>query len=149
MSARSLFVAICLFWAGMLVGVSFIATPAKFLAPSLSLPVALEVGRHTFATFTKVEAAAALACFGLTLLMSTRRVAMSVAATLAILLGIQAFALTPELDRRVAMYIAGQVPPVSMLHAVYVGIELLKLIVLIGAAIVLSRSNAEVRSAND
>lgn len=28
-------------WAGLLLGVSFLATPVKFLAPSLSLPVAL------------------------------------------------------------------------------------------------------------
>lgn len=31
-------------WAGLLLGVSFLATPVKFLAPSLSLPVALDVG---------------------------------------------------------------------------------------------------------
>src|SRR5665648_1182454 len=42
-------------WIGMLVGVSFLATPAKFLAPSLTLPVALDVGRHTFSVFNRVE----------------------------------------------------------------------------------------------
>jgi hypothetical protein len=40
-------------WLGLLLGVSFLATPAKFLAPSLALPVALDVGRHTFAVFNK------------------------------------------------------------------------------------------------
>lgn len=35
---------VALFWAGMLAGVSFLATPVKFEAASLSLPVALEVG---------------------------------------------------------------------------------------------------------
>ena len=30
-------------WAGLLMGVSFVATPVKFLAPSLSLAVALDV----------------------------------------------------------------------------------------------------------
>ena len=34
-------------WLGLLLGVAFLATPAKFLAPGL-LPVALDVGR-TFA----------------------------------------------------------------------------------------------------
>lgn len=42
-------------WLGLLLGVSFLATPAKFLAPSLTLPVALDVGRHTFFIFNKVE----------------------------------------------------------------------------------------------
>jgi hypothetical protein len=47
--------ALALLWAGMLIGVSFLATPAKFLAPSLILPVALDVGRQTFGLFSLVE----------------------------------------------------------------------------------------------
>jgi hypothetical protein len=35
-------------WAGLLLGVSFVATPAKFLAPSLPMTQALDVGRWTF-----------------------------------------------------------------------------------------------------
>ena len=35
-------------WAGLVLGVSFVATPVKFLAPSLSLADALAVGRVTF-----------------------------------------------------------------------------------------------------
>ncbi len=42
-----------LIWAGVALGVAFVATPAKFLAPSLSLPVALDVGRHTFAVYDR------------------------------------------------------------------------------------------------
>ena len=42
-------------WFGMLLGVSFLATPAKFLAPSLTLGVALDIGRQTFAILNKVE----------------------------------------------------------------------------------------------
>jgi hypothetical protein len=47
--------AIALLWCGLLLGVSFLATPAKFMAPSLSLVVALDVGRQTFAVMNKVE----------------------------------------------------------------------------------------------
>ena len=43
------------FWAGIVIGVSFIATIAKFDAPSLTLPVALDVGRHTFAPLARIE----------------------------------------------------------------------------------------------
>lgn len=42
-------------WLGMLIGVSFIATPVKFQAGSLSLPVALDVGRVTFHLFSRIE----------------------------------------------------------------------------------------------
>ena len=51
-----------LFWAGFLAGVSFLATPIKFTAPRLALPVALDVGRVTFAALNKVEIAAASYC---------------------------------------------------------------------------------------
>ena len=37
-----------LIWAGIIFGVSLLATPAKFLAPDLSLTEALQVGRVTF-----------------------------------------------------------------------------------------------------
>lgn len=44
-----------LLWAGIILGVSFIATPAKFLAPDLSLIEALQVGRATFRVLGVVE----------------------------------------------------------------------------------------------
>lgn len=48
---------VALVWAGMVLGVSFLATAAKFLVPSLPRPVALDVGRHTFQVFGWVEMA--------------------------------------------------------------------------------------------
>jgi hypothetical protein len=42
-------------WAGFLVGLSFLAMPVKFMAPSLTLPVALDVGRQTFFVFNRSE----------------------------------------------------------------------------------------------
>jgi len=35
-------------WMGIVIGVSFLATPVKFTADSLTRPVALDVGRATF-----------------------------------------------------------------------------------------------------
>ena len=45
----------CACWAGVVIGVSFIATVAKFSAPTLTRPVALDVGRHTFAALARIE----------------------------------------------------------------------------------------------
>jgi hypothetical protein len=42
-------------WAGVLIGVSFLAAPAKFGAAGLSLPVAMEVGRREFGTLNHAE----------------------------------------------------------------------------------------------
>src|SRR5699024_5442989 len=46
---------VALIWLGMLLGVSGLATPIKFQAVSLTLPVALDVGQTTFAAFNKME----------------------------------------------------------------------------------------------
>lgn len=42
-------------WAGVLLGISFVATPAKFLAPSLPMVQALDVGRWTFHVLAWIE----------------------------------------------------------------------------------------------
>lgn len=61
---------VALLWGGIVIGSSFIATPAKFMAPDLSLPVALEVGRATFHTLMYGEVV--LAIIGLTLVLLSR-----------------------------------------------------------------------------
>src|SRR5690606_35153067 len=43
---------VTLLWLGLLLGVSFLATPVKFAAPTLTLAVALDVGRVTFGLFS-------------------------------------------------------------------------------------------------
>jgi len=44
-----------LVWAGLVIGVSLLATPVKFLAPDLSLEHALQVGRVTFRAMGATE----------------------------------------------------------------------------------------------
>lgn len=130
---------IAVFAAGMLVGVSFLATPVKFLAPSLTLPVALDVGRQTFAIFNKTEWATSAALLLLVLAGSRNRIAAAGAIVVAILVAVEATWLLPELDRRVGEIIAGRTPPPSMLHEVYIWIEAVKLLALVVVAIAIAR----------
>jgi hypothetical protein len=130
-----------LLWAGLAIGVAFLATPAKFLAPSLTLPVALDVGRYTFRVYNGVEVGllVCLAAFGLWSCSRWRwylRLAVPAAVVLA-----QAFWLIPELDVRVAA-IQGGAPqaPLSNLHSVYVTAEVIKVLWLLGAGLVVSAS---------
>jgi len=46
-----------LIWFGAIVGLSFIATPAKFLVPELDMATAIRVGRATFDVFFYFECA--------------------------------------------------------------------------------------------
>lgn len=119
-------------WAGFLAGVSFLATPIKFTAPSLDLPVALDVGRVTFAALNKTEIAAAAVL--LVLVLAAGRSAWNIggAVLLAALVGIQTVWLLPLLDARVGIIMSGGTPPESSLHLFYVLAEGLKLLLLVG-----------------
>ena len=135
-------------WLGLLLGVSFLATPVKFLAPSLTLPVALDVGRHTFAVFSKVEWVLA-ALLLLLLLIGPHSWLGRVAAIIAALLVlVETVWLLPILDQRVSLIIAGQVPPVSNDHDVYIAIDVAKLIALTLVACVTARQLSRQSSAS-
>ena len=116
-------------WLGLLLGVSFLATPVKFSAPSLTLPVALEIGRATFAVFNKVEWGTLVLLF---ILARAARISRETWSALGLggILAVQTFWLLPILDRRLGEIIAGGVAPASYHHRAYIAVELAKLILL-------------------
>jgi hypothetical protein len=117
----------------MVLGVSFLATPIKFRAESLTLPVALDVGRTTFHAFGKVEWVLSLVLVALAVRSRTELQPVDwflIALVLIIVVG-QALWLIPRLDLRVAAIIAGETPPPSHLHTVYAGAEFAKAMVLL------------------
>lgn len=113
-------------WAGSLFGVAFLATPAKFLAPSLSLPVAVDVARWTFRAHAYVEWGV-LAIAGILLVILLRRkeiglvglTALCLAAVF-VSLACETLLLRPLLDVRVETIIQGGSVPESSLHTVYI-----------------------------
>jgi hypothetical protein len=132
-SATSLFVAIL--WLGLLLGVSFLATPVKFQAPSLDLPTALEVGRVTFALFCKVEWGL-FALLALSMFLAPPRVWRW--ACLAALLGIMMLEtcwLLPILDARVSEVISGTDIPGTHHHFLYIAAESVKAVLLLALSI--------------
>ena len=72
MLLRRLLVFLGLVWLGMILGVSFVATPLKFQAPSVTLPIGLDIGRLVFGVFNKIEIAFAL-MMALLVLLSKQR----------------------------------------------------------------------------
>jgi len=132
--ADALSLAIALVWAGMLIGVSFVATPIKFSAPGLSLPVALEVGRVTFHLFTRIEWGLAAVLF-LASVSGTSWVRSTLAVLLAGVVVAQAAWLLPALDARLAATVAGNPPPPSSYHMLYALAEAAKLLLLVAAGV--------------
>jgi len=122
-----------LVWAGLSIGVAFLATPAKFLAPSLSLPVALDVGRQTFNTYNCAELALLVALVVLAATSQAWRRWSLVLVVPGVVVIAQALWLLPALDARTSAIIAGQgAPPRSSLHVLYIAAELFKLAWLLG-----------------
>lgn len=118
-------------WIGMLVGLSFIATPAKFLAPSLTLPVALDVGRHTFSVFNRVEWAFSVVLLLFVLVRPCGWISASGAIVAALVVAIETLWLLPLLDARVGLIIAGEHPAPSQHHTLYIGLEAAKVVALL------------------
>jgi hypothetical protein len=121
-------------WAGILIGVSFIATPAKFGAPSLSMAVALDVGRHTFRVLGFVEfgiaAAASLLCW----IAKPKAGVVSGLGALWLILIVEWAWLLPTLDQRVSSFLLGSPPAVSYHHTLFIGLEALKVAILLACA---------------
>lgn len=124
-------------WLGLVLGVSFVATPAKFRAQSLTLPVALDVGRATFHAFGIVEwvMAAVLAASAVWARTALRPTDWALMSLVAVIVLVQAVWLIPHLDIRVAAVIAGDPLPRSHLHSLYVGVEVIKALALFAIGI--------------
>jgi hypothetical protein len=127
-------------WVGVLVGVSFIATPVKFRAPGLTRPVALDVGRVTFHLFSRIEWVFAALLLGICTAADGVVWRLPLAGAIVGLVVLQSAWLLPVLDRRVAAIVAGGALTPSHTHRVYAaaeGAKLLALVVLIVAGVAL------------
>ncbi len=118
---------------GLIAGVSFLATIAKFQAESLSLGQLLEVGHHTFHWLQTAEAWL-LPTLALLCIMAGRaywRIGATV--VLAVVWGVQHWVLMPVLDQRTLAVIGGTEVPASSHHIVFAALEGVKLLVLLAA----------------
>lgn len=118
-------------WMGIVIGVSFLATPVKFTADSLTRPVALDVGRATFHALAYLEwalvaVAAVLIWHAAASGHRLSRRAVTAAGVIVVALALQSAWLLPALDERVALIIAGTEPPPSHLHTLYGVVEITK-----------------------
>ena len=130
-SARYALGALIMLWAGVLIGVSFLAAPAKFGAPGLGLPMAMEIGRREFGTLNLTEIALALLALALAAYVRPERAIWLGLGLAALIVALQWLWLLPVLDARAELIIQGGTPEPAPWHALYIGAEILKLLALI------------------
>lgn len=125
-----LMVVILLLWAGMILGISFLESWAKFRAPSLTRSIGLDVGRTVFQYFHQAQACITLLVIALSIAAGVSFEAYLLLIGLLFIFSIQSLWLLPQLNERVRMIIEGSEPSPSYAHLFYGIIELMKLVML-------------------
>ena len=118
---------ICFTWFGMTAGISLLATPVRFTAPTITRPVALDVTRVVFTALNKAELVALIVFLIVVRVSGRARLWWAASALLALIVIAQSAWLLPELTERAQQVAAGIEPPASITHAAYSTLELIKL----------------------
>lgn len=121
---------IAFLWAGMILGISFLESWAKFHAPSLTKPIGLDVGRTVFRYFHKVQTGLAFLVIVLSVFANLSFDMYLLLSGCILILCIQSIWLLPRLNERVSVIIAGNQPPSSFVHLFYGVAEIAKFILL-------------------
>lgn len=122
-------IALLFIWVGFVCAISFMEAWLKFTAPGVSLVTGLSIGRVVFGALNKVELLLATVV-GLIILKNRATTLLAEGfflLSVAILL-VQTFLLLPFLSSRIDIYLSGATPQPSRMHAVYVALELLKVL---------------------
>lgn len=127
---------------GYLIGVAFLATRAKFQAPSLSFVQLLDVGRYTFRWLTISEYIIIPLIWFIAVHARTSKARMLSLLAVVVLTIIEKAWVQPILDARVQIYLDGGTPQPSAMHVVFVVIEAGKVLCLLIAALAPDRPAA-------
>ncbi|MCK3768385.1 hypothetical protein MZK47_01695 [Microbacterium aerolatum] len=128
-------------WIGLIVGLSFIETPLKFLAPGITTPLGLGIGRLVFISLSVAGwiVLVALTIIGQARPRETRRGWLLIGA-MWLIMAVESFLIRPALAARSDVIIAGGDPGESWLHYGYIAAELVLLAVLVWYVVHASRS---------
>ncbi|MBF6205483.1 MULTISPECIES: hypothetical protein [Nocardia] len=122
-------------WLGMVLAISFLEAPLKFRAPGVTLPLGLGIGRLVFRALNVAEVALAALLVVAALIIGPGRATWWWLGAAVILLAVQILAVRPPLSRRADRVLAGEELPRSHAHFWYIGLEVVKVVALLGLAI--------------
>ena len=128
---RSLAVILAALYAGLILGVSFIATPAKFAAQSLSLAVGLDVGQAIFHGLAIAEWVLGGLLLIISLFARVTPLMLTFLGVVIVMRLLEDLWLLPVLDQRVAVVIAGGNNPASPHHGIYAAFDVSKFLLLL------------------
>lgn len=134
-------ISICFIWIGFIAAISFMESWLKFKAPGVNLATGLSIGRLVFKVLNRIEWTffLLLVIFGfLSGIFSADGIFIQELCTaLAVILLVQTIWLLPKMDNRAVKAINGEKLDKSKLHIYYVGLELIKMALLISVGVIL------------
>ncbi|MEU4344521.1 hypothetical protein AB0H00_25200 [Nocardia sp. NPDC023852] len=122
-------------WLGMVLAISFLEAPLKFRAPGVTLPLGLGIGRLVFRALNVAESVLAVLLVVAALIVGPGTASRLWLAVAVAVLAVQVMAVRPPLSRRTDRLLAGEDLPRSHAHYWYIGLEVAKVVVLVGLAI--------------
>jgi hypothetical protein len=122
-------------WLGMVLAISFLEAPLKFRAPGVTLPLGLGIGRLVFRALNAAEAVLAVLLVVAALNAGPGKPTWLWLGVAVVLLAVQILVVRPPLSRRADRVLAGEDLPRSHAHYWYIGLEVAKVIALLGLAI--------------
>ncbi|MEU1524717.1 hypothetical protein ABZ413_21170 [Nocardia rhamnosiphila] len=122
-------------WLGMVLAISFLEAPLKFRAPGVTTELGLGIGRLVFRALNTVEAVLAAVLLVSAVVLAPAGAVWVWLAIAVVVLVVQLAVVRPPLSRRSDRVLAGEELPRSTAHYWYIGLEIAKVIALIGLAI--------------
>ena len=130
-------------WLGLIVGLGFIETPLKFLAPGVTVEIALGIGRLVLTTLDGIGVALMVVITVLSLLRTRLpRAGLVTVGALWLVLLVQVALIRPPLNARTDAILAGRDPGESSLHVVYIAADLLLIAGIIVYLVIAGRQRA-------
>lgn len=129
--ASSFPIILSILYAGILLGVSFLATPIKFSSTILSLQAALDVGKVTFHALIILEWILSCSCVISFLFNPFHKLNYILIFIIIVILIIQTFWLLPILDSRIILIQQDQIPGKAYYHLIYIAADTIKLLALL------------------
>ncbi len=123
-------------WLGMVLAISFLEAPLKFRAPGITLPLGLGIGRLVFRALNGCEVVFAAALLAGAALGGSPAARLPLAGLAVAVLLVQMIAVRPALGRRTQAVLAGADRGPSTGHVAYIGLEVLKVVLLLTVGIV-------------
>jgi hypothetical protein len=116
----------------MVLAISFLETPAKFRAPGVTVRLGVGIGRVVFRVLNRVELVLLILVI-VAVAIAPQTALFWCTGALAALLAVQLGMVRPALNRRSDRVLAGEETPRSSMHLVYVGLEVVKVALLVAA----------------